>query len=506
MKSRAVTLIAAVAFAFALRSVAAPVGYWWALIPTLAVAIALVCANGTSPAVAFRRGWCAGLAYVLAALGWIIVSAVGHLGPVLGVFGILIAALEAFPIAVAAWGFARSRSAPMSCLGVPAIYALLETARASGPLGVPLATLGATQTAGPLAVLLTVGGVPLTSFAALTCAASLVFAIRTIAVSSNRFRAVFSAFGIVSFAGVALAIGTYRWNAEIAARPNGAIARVGIVEAGPIDVGRSFASSARDYARATRALPKNVDFAIWPEGILFFTAPDAPQQQQIAMDASRTFGRPILVGATLRVHDALQNALLAYDARGDASSLYVKRRLVPFGEYQPFAFAAAKRATYSVPSQSGVTPIRVGRAAPLGALICYEVAFEDLTRASVNGGAQFIVAVLNDTWFAGTDGPAQLAQLAQARAIESGVAIVRVDAVPPSGAIDVDGSWIGTNLDADGVATRNIPAGIVTPFRRIGPVPTVVALCLLFLASFASSELTCRSGERDRSRRSDRRR
>jgi apolipoprotein N-acyltransferase len=426
--------------------------------------------------VAFRRGWLFGWLFILGDLAWVIVPATAHLGPLLALIALAIAALEALPIAIAAWAFARADGPLAFCLGVPALYALLEAARAGGPLGLPLATLGATQTVGPLAITLAIGGVPLATFVALVAAASLVFAIE--AEREHRLRPR-DAWGLAIAAGVAvaaIAAAAFVWHGALAARSRAPLARIGIVEAGPIDVGRTFAATANDYAAATQRLPKDVDFALWPEGVVFLTAPDAAAQLAAVRGAARAFGRPILAGATLRVKGTLHNDVLAIDARGNVSSVYTKRRLVPFGEYQPFAIGAIHRATYGAAAAQLNAPVGIGHAAPFGALICYEVAFPDLTRDSANAGAGFLIAVLNDTWFAGTDGPAQLAQLLAARAIESGIAIVRVDAVPPSGAVDADGAWIGTPLTADGVAVIEPPPGIVTPFRRTGEAPYLVLL------------------------------
>jgi apolipoprotein N-acyltransferase len=286
-----------------------------------------------------------------------------------------------------------------------------------------------------------------------------------------------------SAAGIVLvAVATLVWHGALAARSHAVLARIGIVEAGPVNVGRTFAATATDYANATQRLPKDVDFALWPEGVLYLIAPDADAQRAIARDAARRFGGTILAGATLRVRGALHNDLLAIDKAGRVSSIYTKRRLVPFGEYQPFAIGPSQRPTYDAASTLEA-PIRIGGGGTFSALICYEIVFADLTRASANAGAGYLVAVLNDSWFGGTDGPDQLAQVLAAGAIANGIAIVRVDTVPPSGIIDADGRWIGAPLRAAGVALVGVPPGIVTPFRRFGPWPGLIALALLAIAS-----------------------
>lgn len=482
---RLATLAGAALLAFAVRCSGAPVAWWWLLVPALAVAIAFAAdSQRVSAAVAFRRGWLFGTLFLLGDLAWLIVPAGAHLGPVLYAIAALLCALEALPIALAAWVFARTAAnTPLGfCLGAPALYALLEATRASGPLGLPLGTLGATQTAGPFAVTLAIGGVPLATFSVLVAASTLVFVVR--GVREARFtapgvRALALAGGLAI---VLLAGATLVWHDALAARSRIALARIGIVEAGPIDVGRTFAASANDYARATQLLPKDVDFVVWPEGVLYLIAPDASAQRAIARAAARKFGRTILTGATLRARGALHNDLLAIDGAGNVSSVYTKRRLVPFGEYQPFAIGSAARASYDA-AATIEAPVRIGGGQPFGVLICYEIVFADLTRDSANAGASYLVAVLNDSWFAGSDGPGQLTQLLTAGAIASGIAIVRVDTVPPSGIIDADGGWVGTPLRSAGVAVVEVPRALATPFRRFGPWPVLSALALLAILS-----------------------
>ncbi len=478
------TAAIAALLAFAVRCCAAPAGWWWLLVPALAVALAFASGRALRSAVAFRRGWLFGTCFVLGDLAWVILPAGAHLGPALYAIAAAISAVEALPVAIAAWAFARTGVRhPLSfCLGVPALYALLETLRASGPLGLPLATLGATQTAGPFAVTLTAGGVPLATFSVLATAATLVCLVRGIREARLTPGAV-RATALASATAIALlAAATLVWHAALGARGHAPLARIGIVEAGPIGLGRSFAASAQDYASATLRLPKDVDFALWPEGVLYLIADDAARQRALATGAARAFGRTILAGATLRSHRLLHNDLVSIDPVGRMTSVYTKRRLVPFGEYQPFAFGGPQRATYAS-GKDGEPPVRVGGGAPFGALICFEAVFPDLTRASVDGGAAYVVAVLNDSWFGGTGGPAQLAQVLAAGAIANGVTIVRADTVPPSGAIDAGGDWIGTPLRSAGVVTVAVPAGIVTPFRRFGPWPALAAFAMLVVAS-----------------------
>ncbi len=506
LRGAALTLASSVALAFALRAAAEPVGWWWLLVPALAVAIALGTSGSATPVragVAFRRAWLFGTCFVFVMLAWLIVPAAAHLGPALFAVAAVFAAIEALPMALAGWAFARTRDgAPFGfCLGVPAAYALLEALRASGPLGLPLATFGTTQTAGPLAVALAIGGVPLVTFLALAVAATAVYLARGAREATISRRAVAATLGLATLAVAGLVVAQVVWHEGLAARDRRPLARVGIVEAGPVDVGRSFAASAADYATATARLPRDIDYALWPEGVLYLTVSDAAAQRREAAAAARALGRPLIVGATHRVRGALHNDVVAVDASGGIATIYTKRRLVPFGEYQPFSLGGPKRANYDAGAATDEPPIRLDGKNPFSAMICYEVAFSDLSRASANTGATYLVAVLNDSWFAASDGPYQLAQLQQARAIESGLAIVRADTVPPSGLVDADGRYVQTELLGEGEAVVAVPAGLVTPFRRAGPWPAGLVLAAIAAATLLRPLTRRRGNDRPEPRR-----
>src|SRR5713101_269260 len=94
-------------------------------------------------------------------------------------------------------------------------------------------------------------------------------------------------------------------------------------------------------------------------------------------------GRPVLVGAVLQ--DPLRNAgQLWLPGRGPVAA-YVKRQLVPFGEYIPFR-GLLSRVTPLVALQPHdftaghrAVVFRAGKIR-LGDVICYEVGFDSLVR------------------------------------------------------------------------------------------------------------------------------
>ena len=124
------------------------------------------------------------------------------------------------------------------------------------------------------------------------------------------------------------------------------------------------------------------------------------------------------------------NAMMA--SGSDASGLYKKQRLVPFGEYIPLSgfLSWVLPALQNDPSMSGFSrgdrdqqPFSI-KGKHLAAAICYEVAYPNLTRRNATN-SDFLVTVSNDAWFKGTAGPLQHLQMVQMRAKENGRWFIR---------------------------------------------------------------------------------
>ena len=114
------------------------------------------------------------------------------------------------------------------------------------------------------------------------------------------------------------------------------------------------------------------------------------------------------------------------DRRGGGR--YHKRRLVPFGDYVPFAawlrgvvdFFDLPMSSFTPGSrQQGLLDVGFGQAS-IG--ICYEVVYAELMRQSE---ADLLLTISNDTWFGESIGPLQHMQIARARALENGRWLLR---------------------------------------------------------------------------------
>ncbi len=110
-------------------------------------------------------------------------------------------------------------------------------------------------------------------------------------------------------------------------------------------------------------------------------------------------------------------------------------------------------------------------------LICYEAVFpQDLRNAP--GRADWILQITNDAWFGTLTGPYQHFAQGRLRAIEQGLPLVRVANTGISGLVDAKGR-VRATIPLGQAAFLDVPlpgALPVTPYARLGELPTLVAL------------------------------
>jgi len=234
---------------------------------------------------------------------------------------------------------------------------------------------------------------------------------------------------------------------------------------------------------------------VWPEDAVDTVGLDASQYQYVydeVLGAMDTIGQPILVGEVLQ--NPLRNVgQLWVPGRGATYPIYVKRQLVPFGEYIPFR--AIISSFSSLPSlqpynfTAGRNPVvfRVGPTIRLGDVICYEVGFDNLVRSEVNAGANVLALQSNDADFE-IDGQLgeteQQTAMARIRAVESDRAVVYSSTTGESSIIAPDGALLarsGTWRQA--ILEARVPlVSYRTLADRVGAWPEYVLVLLTALA------------------------
>jgi apolipoprotein N-acyltransferase len=224
---------------------------------------------------------------------------------------------------------------------------------------------------------------------------------------------------------------------------------------------------AGDVAAGRLARP---DLVIWPEN----ATDDDPFHDAIARSmiesAVRSIGVPVLVGAVLDGPGShVRNAGIVWSPTTGPGSIYVKRHLVPFGEYIPgrsllshlvgrFSLIPRDFAAGHKPGVLQVGPVR------LADVICFEVADDTVVRQAVTGGGRLLAVQTNNATYerigdSGDGGEtAQQLEMSRLRAVEHGRAVVVAATSGVSAVIAPDGR----------VQWRS---GVFTPAVTVADVP-----------------------------------
>jgi len=211
----------------------------------------------------------------------------------------------------------------------------------------------------------------------------------------------------------------------------------------------------REYRQPTLALYKGLsepywkssDLVIWPEAaipIYYQHANDFLDQMDLL---ASQYQSALLTGIPSR-DTYSNNSHNSIVAAGNASGVYHKQNLVPFGEYIPFGDLLGNvLAFFKLPlstMQAGNTqqaPLKIQQfeSKPL---ICYEIVYPGLA-AKAAAVSDVLITVSNDSWFGGSIGPLQHLQMAQMRALENGRYVLRST-----------GSGVSAIINAKGLITN----------------------------------------------------
>ena len=186
---------------------------------------------------------------------------------------------------------------------------------------------------------------------------------------------------------------------------------------------------------------------------------------------------PILVGGIFDgpTVDTAYNAGVVWDTDGPGER-YVKRKVVPYGEYVPFRDALGgivPRFDRDIPRDMlpGEQPgaLRIGDFT-VGDTICWDIAYDGIVRETVKSGAQMLVVQTSNASFTGTSQPAQQWNISRLRAIETGRWVLVPSTNGISGIADASGRPVArAPLHEPATLSADVPlAGGSTPALRFG--------------------------------------
>ena len=241
------------------------------------------------------------------------------------------------------------------------------------------------------------------------------------------------------------------------------------------------------------------DLIIWPEAAIPIPIEYISQYLEAMRRRAAERGSTLLLGVLRTVRRAdetetYENVLLAMTEK---PQFYVKRHLVPFGEYFPVPdFIRSWMRLMSLPytdlaGGADDQPPIVAAGERLGVTICYEDVFgaeqlhylEDVT---------LLVNVSNDGWFGESIAIPQHLQIARVRAAEAGRYLLRAANRGVTAVIDSQGRVVESIPAFQPGVLRATVRGYTgsTPYARVGNWLVVI----LALAALAAAYIAARAG------------
>lgn len=275
-----------------------------------------------------------------------------------------------------------------------------------------------------------------------------------------------------------------------------------------IQVDPSFVESVQRLRERTLALQDSADLVLWPESSLGhyhesltdFNDPirtsELSEAPNPAEDPTDGFRVPLLAGGKTYSEGGRDcgpycNTAFLIDTSKSIIGRYVKRTLMPVGEYIPgesFFPGARELAALDSALVPGTAdePLTLDSGEQIGALICYEDMVPENSRRTVLAGANCLVAIINGSGFRDADTLAQHQRLAMLRTVENRRGMLRCAAtgvtcyISPTGRMEQS---LPPGIDGDLIAT--VPQSHrVTFYTRVGEwfawlcVFVTVAVCL----------------------------
>jgi apolipoprotein N-acyltransferase len=507
-------LVTGLAGGLALAAAFPPVGVW----PLAAAGPALlaIALSGRSLRASFTVGLVFGIAFFFPLLSWVLnvawyawVALAAASAVILAVLAIaqrVLLNLPGWPVAVAGW------------------WVALEAFRDRWPWGgFPWGRLAMSQATAPTRGWAAIGGAPLLSFFVALSGGVLAWVVLTTRAGRQgsparapRRRTVLAGAALAAAAGLAVL------PAALPLDPVPAGAKTAVVAAIQGNVPRARASLAdqlsdyqavtQNHVTATGKLAQEVsegklpkpDLVIWPENSTEIDPTVYPPLYQEISSAADAIGTPILVGANLQ--NPQRNAgLLWLPGTGPEPHYYVKRQLVPFGEYIPFRSIISKITSLTQLQPVNYTPgtsnyvFRLGQIR-LGDAICYEIGFDGLVRSDVQDGANLLTMQTNDATFerdGQTGETGQQLAMARIRAVEHDRAVVVASTTGYSAIVAPDGQLItssGTWQQAE-LEARVPLLSYTTLADRAGPWAEY-AIVMLTVAALAYAAIRQQAGRR----------
>jgi apolipoprotein N-acyltransferase len=397
---------------------------------------------------------------------------------------VVLAAFIALAGWIAARGF-RTRGAVAWLVTLPALFVLTEWLRGWLFTGFGWLAAGYSQTDSWLMGYAPLAGVHAISWAVLVTAGALL----TLALGTNRARAAAAAVVTAVWAG-GWALRGIEFT-EARERPLSVALAQGAIAQSTKYEPEQLRPTLQLYAELTRQ-SAGADLVVWPEAAIPVLMEYVPEYVAGVQNLAKQQGSTLLIGAMrlppgAESSETFQNILVALT---DERQVYVKRHLVPFGEFYPVPdFIREWMKLSNLPTNDAIPgaadqPPLDAAGERIGVMICYEDVF-GAEQLHYLPDATLLVNVSNDAWFGDSFAAHQHLQIARVRAAEAGRYMLRATNTGVTAVIDAHGRLVETLPQFHAGLLEQTAYGYTgaTPYARVGNWLVVgIALGMLVVA------------------------
>lgn len=460
----------------------APFSHWYIVFPSFIAFLYLLESQETS---AFKIAWFFGLGWFGAGISWVHVS-ISTFGGIplvasVGMMLLLCGYLALFPALCLSL---LKRYIPLQLwpLMLPAMWFIAEWLRSWLLSGFPWLSIGYSQISSPLAGFIPlVGETGLSMLIVSLCAAAL------LALKRNRF-VIPGAYIAVSFV-VGFIIQQVNW-----VKPTEEKTRISMVQ-GNIEQALRWVPE-QDFPTMNKYLSLtepywSSDVIIWPEAAIPRLEPLA--QDYITQLDEQAFGTDTglvtgIVNYNFETKEAFNNLIVVGKKAPESTeghyqyfhdNRFAKHHLLPIGEFIPLeSWLRGLAPIFDLPMSSFARGdfqqknlLVNGRT--MAPAICFEIAFPRQVAANLNSETDFIITVSNDAWFGASHGPDQHLEIAQMRAKEFGIPVLRATNNGITAFIDQKGNITQRAPQfEDSVISETVTSySGITPYRYFGDFP-----------------------------------
>ncbi|WP_327417954.1 apolipoprotein N-acyltransferase [Streptomyces sp. NBC_01233] len=458
---------------------------WW--LAPFGIALLAGCLHGRRARAGLGLGFLAGLGFLLPLLVW----TGEEVGPVPW---LALVSLEALLIGLTGLGIALVSRLPAWPLFAAAVWVAGEALRARAPFGgFPWGKLAFGQADGVFTPLAALGGTPLLSFGVALCGFGLCEALRIARRHPGRTTAALAALTVAAPIGAGLAA---RPLVSDAAEDGTVVAAV--VQGNVPRLGLDFNSQRRavldNHAKRTVQLAEDVkagrvpkpDFVVWPENSSDLDPYAEPDARAVIDQAVKAIGVPVAIGAVVSPETGpLRNTMILWDPAAGPTATYDKRKIQPFGERIPMRsfvrlFSSdvdRVRRDFGPGKDPGVFDMA---GSSVGMVTCFEAAFDDAVRSTVQDGAQVIAVPSNNATFGRTQMTYQQLAMDRVRAVEHSRTVLVPVTSGVSAVIRPDGRITAQTemFTADALVAEIPLRSTRTPATVVGPLPEYALLLL----------------------------